>query len=129
MSFPLYIIYEYPILFLYRTKLIFLAEEMAFMFSKAETSSFPGDSEKSDLKHSEENDYITRQVCLRSSTRNSTEALDKQIVLKRIRHHKYLSKLKSTFQALVTNDGSEQANTVAVHQHRWLDHDDAFSSP
>ncbi|KAJ0039817.1 hypothetical protein Pint_28168 [Pistacia integerrima] len=99
------------------------------MASKAETS-FSDDSGKTNLKHSEEQDHITRQLCLKSSPtkHDSSEALDKQLVLKRIRHHKCLSKVRSAVQALVSN-GSEQANTVSVHQQKWLDHDDVFSSP
>lgn len=103
-----------------------LKREMAFMISKAENSF--SNSDKASLNHSEEKDNITRQLYLRSSSTSrdsssstTTEVLDRKVVLKRIRHHKSLNKVKSAFQALVSSSESGQ------HEHRWLD--DAFSSP
>ncbi|KAK9231143.1 hypothetical protein WN943_021375 [Citrus x changshan-huyou] len=99
---------------------------MAFMISKAETSF--SDAEKASLNHSEEKDNITRQLYLRSSSTSrdsssstTTGVLDRKVVLKRIRHHRSLNKVKSAFQAMASSSGSGQ------HEHQWLD--DAFSSP
>ncbi|KAJ4714994.1 Histone-lysine N-methyltransferase [Melia azedarach] len=96
---------------------------MAFMISKAETSL--SDSKKNSSSRSEEKETITRELLLRSSSPDSfpNETWDKEVVLRRIRHHKNLNKIKSALQALVNSSGGQ------VQEHKWLDQNDAFSSP
>ncbi|GFY93905.1 hypothetical protein Acr_09g0003510 [Actinidia rufa] len=66
---------------------------------------------------------VTSCLYLKSSSSSSSqtsEPLDKHVVLRRIRHHKRLNNIKSTFQAL-----------LSTSEHKWLEHEhnDAFSAP
>ncbi|XVF61921.1 hypothetical protein PTKIN_Ptkin08bG0173800 [Pterospermum kingtungense] len=57
-------------------------------------------------KHVQTNNPVTSQVQIKSSSaRSSPEGLDKEVVLRRIRHHKCKNKVKSVFQALVGSSG------------------------
>lgn len=58
---------------------------------------------------------VSNQLFLKSSSKS----LDKQLVLRRIRHRKSLNKVKTAFEALL---GTPQS------QSQWLQ-DDAFSAP
>ncbi|GAV86775.1 hypothetical protein CFOL_v3_30201 [Cephalotus follicularis] len=98
---------------------------MAFIVSKSEQSfsevvkvnpSHPED------KETQSHNPITSQLYLRSSsTHTSSHALDKEVVLKRIRRHKYLNKVRGVFQALRSSPRS------AKIEQEWLDQGDAFS--
>jgi hypothetical protein len=101
---------------------------MASMVSQVQIS--VSEAEKVSLDHPEERESesetlgpISSQLHLKPSPR----ALDKQAVLRRIRHHKSLNKLRGAFQHLVTSSG--QANKASILDHKWLNPDDAFSSP
>ncbi|XWS41980.1 hypothetical protein CRYUN_Cryun17cG0129000 [Craigia yunnanensis] len=72
-------------------------------------------------KYTQTNNPVTNQLQIKSSARSSPEALDKEVVLRRIRHHKCKNKVKSAFQALVGS--SEQA------QEKWMELGDAFTCP
>ncbi|KAL5752814.1 hypothetical protein ACOSP7_023005 [Xanthoceras sorbifolium] len=110
-----------------------------FLISKAETSSFSNSDQKMNLNHSEDHkdtkessvSPVSTQLYLKSSsaaasTQSSTEALDKEAVLRRIRHRKRLNKVKSAFQGLVSSSSSGQTGN---EEHKWLEHYDVFSSP
>lgn len=84
------------------------------------------------LNHSEERDSetlgpISMQLYLKSSAEASSKTLDKKAVLRRIRHHKNLQKVRAVFQSLVSSSG--QAKTASIQEQKWLDPEDAFSSP
>ncbi|GMN29818.1 hypothetical protein TIFTF001_002572 [Ficus carica] len=90
---------------------------MAFVVSEAPQSLSESEADrKATLKDSP----ITSQLYLKSS---SSKALNKEVVLRRIRHHKCLNKVRSAFQGLLTTSHEEDA-----HQ-KWLDQNDNFSSP
>ncbi|KAM7264363.1 hypothetical protein ACFE04_002046 [Oxalis oulophora] len=104
---------------------------MAFMVSSngKPTSSNVADNKDVELNsyHRHEEEIITSQLHLRSSSSSagsSSQGLDKEVVLRRIRHHKYINKVKSALQGL---KGSSKPPTMA---QEWLDYQgDAFSSP
>ncbi|KAJ7952891.1 Inositol 1,4,5-trisphosphate receptor-interacting protein-like 2 [Quillaja saponaria] len=107
---------------------------MAFMIPKSNASF--SETEKVNMRsHSEDKDSeslgpITSQLYLKSSSAKyaSSQTLDKQVVLRRLRHHKSLNKVRSPFQALFS---SSKANTAssAIQDQKWLQQDDAFSAP
>ncbi|KAJ7944371.1 Histone-lysine N-methyltransferase [Quillaja saponaria] len=79
-------------------------------------------------KNSESPGPITSQLFLKSASANhaSSQNLDKQAVLRRIRYHKSLNKVRSTFQALFS---SSKANTTSdVQDQKRVQEDDAFSA-
>ncbi|KAJ9170784.1 hypothetical protein P3X46_018863 [Hevea brasiliensis] len=97
---------------------------MAFVISQSQQSLTTEDKENlSQLGP------ISTQIQLKSSSSqaSSCKALDKEVILKRLRHHKSLNKVRNVFQALVSS--SEHGNMISESQQRWLDPDDAFSSP
>ncbi|KAL6273829.1 hypothetical protein ACE6H2_024521 [Prunus campanulata] len=103
---------------------------MAFIISRAppqqKQPSF-SEAEKKD-GHEElseaQSSSITRHVYLKSS---AAAALDRDVVLRRIRHHKNLSKVKSAFQSLMGS--SQEAASMASVDQTWLHQEDIFSSP
>ncbi|XP_022741687.1 uncharacterized protein LOC111293178 [Durio zibethinus] len=99
---------------------------MDFMIPKAQPYVLGVDQKLMSAKNPEEKDAqttnsVTSQLQIKSSARSSPEALDKEVVLRRIRHHKCKNKVKSVFQALV--GGSGQA------QEKWMELGDAFTCP
>ncbi len=94
-----------------------LLKKMAFMISKVQ-------AEKVNLNHSGEKDSelspVSSQLYLKSSTQASSKTLDKEAVLRRIRHHKNLNKVRGALQALISN---------SVQEQKWMDPDDVFSAP
>ena len=101
---------------------------MAFMLSKADQS-FSDDEKLNSFNNPEDKDtqtsvnpvMISSQLHLKSS---STRALEKDRILRRIRHHRSVNKVKNAFQAMVSGSSDQ-----AAYQKRWLDPEDAFSSP
>ncbi|KAJ1419092.1 hypothetical protein SESBI_15360 [Sesbania bispinosa] len=100
---------------------------MAFMISRAES-----ESEKARLDHLEDKDSatatagaISSQLHLKSP-KASSETLDKQVVLRRIRHRKSINRIKSAFEGL---RGSTEGKTASAQEQKWLEQDDAFSAP
>ena len=94
---------------------------MDFMIPKAQPYISGTDQKVMNENNPETNNPVTRQLQITSSARSSPEALDKEVVLRRIRHHKFKNKVKSVFQALVGS--SEQA------QEKWMELGDAFTCP
>jgi hypothetical protein len=102
---------------------------MAFMISKAQQSI--SETEKSNQNHPEVEDKqaLTCPVSSQLHLKPSVHSMDKDVILKRIRHHKRTNKVKNAIQALATFRGSlDQENMVLADQRKWLDPDDAFSS-
>ncbi|KAG8384490.1 hypothetical protein BUALT_Bualt04G0123100 [Buddleja alternifolia] len=98
---------------------------MAFMISKNQPPSFSEESEK--LSFSTDTDgsnetlgTVSSQLYLKSSSRS----LDKDVVLRRLRHHKTLSRVKNTFQSLIAPH-----STMEPYEEKWLQHGDVFTSP
>ncbi|TKY70523.1 hypothetical protein E2542_SST06813 [Spatholobus suberectus] len=103
---------------------------MAFIISRAES-----EADKSSLNHVEDKDSatvdaISSQLQLKSSSSSSkasSQSLNKQEVLHRIRHRKSLNRIKGAFQGLL---GSSKGNTTSAQEEQiWLQQDDAFSAP
>ncbi|XP_020217572.1 uncharacterized protein LOC109801019 [Cajanus cajan] len=97
---------------------------MAFTISGAES-----EANKCSLNHVEEKDCtISRQLQLKSSlsSKASSQSLNKEQVLRRIRHRKSLNRIKGSFEGLL---GSSKGNTTSTQDQMWLQQQDAFSSP
>ncbi|CAK7339470.1 unnamed protein product [Dovyalis caffra] len=101
---------------------------MAFMISKAQQSF--SETEKLKLNHPgvEDNQALTSTISSQLHLKPSVHSMDKDVILKRIRHHKTANKVKNAFRALATS-GLGQENMVLANQRKWLDPDDMFSSP
>lgn len=102
---------------------------MAFMISKAQQCI--SETEKSNQNHPEVEDKqaLACPVSSQLHLKPSVHSMDKDVILKRIRHHKRTNKVKNAIQALATFTGSlDQENMVSADQRKWLDPDDAFSS-
>ncbi|XWS33695.1 hypothetical protein CRYUN_Cryun22dG0105000 [Craigia yunnanensis] len=99
---------------------------MDFMIPKAQRYSSGADQKVINVNNPEEKDTqttnpVTSQLQIKSSVRSSPEALDKEVVLRRIRYHKCKNKIESVFQALVGNSGQAQ--------EKWMELGDAFTCP
>ncbi|EXB37238.1 hypothetical protein L484_020297 [Morus notabilis] len=98
---------------------------MAFVISEAQQSFSHSEAEKV-TQQDDRPSPITSQLYLKSSSSSSSSSkanLNKDVVLRRIRHHKCLNKVRSAFQGLLVSSDSEEA------QQKWLDQNDSFSSP
>lgn len=94
---------------------------MAFIISRAESG-----TEKVSLDHQEDKNFATvnavsSELHLKSS-KSSSQTLDKEVVLRRLRHHKSINRIKSAFEGLRVCSNSTQ-------EQKWLQQDDVFSSP
>ena len=58
---------------------------------------------------------------------HSTETLEKQVVLRRIRHRKRINKVRTAVQALLGSPTAANPDKVSANQMRWVD--DAFAAP
>ncbi|CAK9158711.1 unnamed protein product [Ilex paraguariensis] len=103
---------------------------MAFMISKHQPS-FSEAAEKVSVSDQRDEteiiNSVTSQLYLKSSSSSahhtSEKALDKDVVLRRLRHHKCLNRIKNTFGALLSTTPS------GGQRQKWLEQDDAFSAP
>lgn len=94
---------------------------MAFIISRGESK-----TEKASLDQLEDKDSatvgaISSELHLKSSE-SSSQTLNKQVVLQRIRHRKSLNRIKNAFEGLRNCSASAQ-------EQKWLQQDDVFSSP
>lgn len=98
------------------------------MVSKAQQSF--SENEKLNLNHSEveDNQVLTSPVSSQLHLKPSAHAMDRDVILKRIRHHKTVNKVKKTLQALAASS-LDQENMASAYQQKWQDPQDAFSSP
>jgi hypothetical protein len=58
---------------------------------------------------------------------HSTQTMDKEAVLRRIRQRKRVNKVKATVKALLISPFTKNPDKVSVHEKRWVD--DAFAAP
>ncbi|CAA2981303.1 Hypothetical predicted protein [Olea europaea subsp. europaea] len=97
---------------------------MAFMISKNQPSF--SESEKV-TEEAETLDSVTTQLFLKSSSsRRSAQRLDKDVVVRRLRFHKTLNRVKNTFQAI---RAPQDGGTVSDYNEKWLEQGDNFSFP
>lgn len=102
---------------------------MAFLISKVENTTLPNsDDQKMKLNTTEENGNfnqtpVSTELYLRSPS--SSKSLEKEAVLRRIRHHKYISKIKGTLEVLVRSSST----TAQGNEQMWVDQYDGFSTP
>lgn len=108
---------------------------MAFMISKSKPPSFSEPQELS-LPHGARSEStinsVTSQLILKSSSaaaRDGSQPLDRDVVLKRIRHHKSMNKVRNALQALLAADDHADAHSLPDNEQKWLQLGDAFSSP
>ncbi|TMW93216.1 hypothetical protein EJD97_012013 [Solanum chilense] len=87
---------------------------MAFAISKEKIGSDDQDSVETER-------VISSQLYLKSS---SHENLDKNVVLRRLRHHKYLQKVRGNLKTLL-----DSYSTRDYYEHKWLEQGDVFCSP
>ncbi|KAJ6304910.1 hypothetical protein OIU78_020457 [Salix suchowensis] len=102
---------------------------MSFMVSQAQQSF--SENEKVNLNHPEVEDnqvLSTSPVSSQLHLKPSAHAMDRDVILKRIRHHKTVNKVKKTLQALAASS-LDQENMASAYQQKWQDPQDAFSSP
>ncbi|WCJ31022.1 hypothetical protein M5689_012540 [Euphorbia peplus] len=73
-------------------------------------------------QHQQSDDHNLEKLEVSSELhlKSSSQSLDKNVVLKRIRHHKNLNKFRNAFHSLLIGSSSSA---------RWSDPEDAFSSP
>ncbi|KAL3525743.1 hypothetical protein ACH5RR_014115 [Cinchona calisaya] len=101
-------------------------------FSEAQNLNLPNNARN----ESETINSVTSQLLLKSSSsasaashRAGSQTLDKDVVLRRIRHHKSMNKIRNAFQALLAV-ADDHADAVAdKYEQKWLQLGDAFSSP
>ncbi|KAL6317950.1 hypothetical protein AAG906_030997 [Vitis piasezkii] len=99
---------------------------MSFLVSKPRPSS--SDYEK--ITHSDDREdsdtlpTVTSYLHLKPA--QSSQTLDKDLVLRRIRHRKRVNKVRNLFQTLVSSPFST-TDSVRVQEKKWVD--DAFAAP
>lgn len=103
------------------------SENMAFVIPKGQKPSF-SDSESHNVSFSHQDSentssVISSQLYLKSS---SHQNLDKNVVLRRIRHHKCLHKVRANLQGLLDTTFSTRNYD---YEHKWLEQGDVFCSP
>ncbi|KAH0660078.1 hypothetical protein KY290_029735 [Solanum tuberosum] len=91
---------------------------MAFPISKEKIGSDHQDSVETE---SGNRVVISSQLYLKSS---SHENLDKNVVLRRLRHHKCLQKVRGNLKTLL-----DSYSTKDYSEHKWLEQGDVFCSP
>ncbi|GLU13648.1 hypothetical protein SLE2022_302720 [Rubroshorea leprosula] len=104
---------------------------MAFMVSKSQPSFSETEERAVNVKQQLEEDKdvqtlspITSHLYLKSSARSSShETLDKEAVLRRIRHHKSLNRVRTALQALAGGSGKANGDQM------WMELSDDFSCP
>ncbi|OAY35360.1 uncharacterized protein LOC110628717 [Manihot esculenta] len=95
---------------------------MAFVISQSQQS-LTGD----DTENQTQIGPVSTQLHLKSSSQPCSKALEKEVILRRLRHHKSLNKVRNAFQALASS--CEREAMVSANQQMWLDPEDAFSCP
>ncbi|XVF36188.1 hypothetical protein REPUB_Repub19eG0036600 [Reevesia pubescens] len=84
-----------------------------------------------DQEEQEQMESVTSHLYIKPS--HSKQTLDKEVVLRRIRHRKRMNNIKSTLQSFLGSSSSpaktynnNNNNKVSVHQIKWVD--DAFAA-
>ncbi|KAF8405098.1 hypothetical protein HHK36_009996 [Tetracentron sinense] len=99
---------------------------MASMVPKNQTS-FSDAEKMNNYSEDQEPKVLPVTTHLYLKPTNSSETLDKDVVLRRIRQRKRVNKFRSALQALLISPFSGGTDNVSVHEKKWLD--DAFSAP
>ncbi|KAI4327521.1 hypothetical protein L6164_019970 [Bauhinia variegata] len=111
--------------------LLFLTTQ-ANMISKAQQQHSFSETEKVSFNHSESEDKdsenIVGPVSSQLHLKSVSQALDKQVVLRRIRHRKSLNKVKSALETLLGHSEAKDG-AFSAHDRKWLQQEDAFSAP
>ena len=98
---------------------------MASLVSKTETKAKKlAEEEEEEGEEGETENPVTSHVYLRPA--HSSQSLDKEEVLQRIRQRKRANKVQAAFQALVRLSSSSKPNKVSVPHKKWVD--DAFAA-
>lgn len=97
---------------------------MAFVISRAESETKKVGLDHQEDKNSARDSAISSELHLKSSlsSKSSSQTLDKEVVLRRIRHQKSLNRIKSVFESF-------QGCSASAQEQKWLQQDDVFSSP
>ncbi|AES94806.1 hypothetical protein MtrunA17_Chr5g0403021 [Medicago truncatula] len=97
---------------------------MAFVISRAESETKKGGLDHQEDKNpAREESAISSELHLKSSlSKSSSQTLDKEVVLRRIRHQKSLNRIKSVFEGF-------RGCSASAQEQKWLQQDDVFSSP
>ncbi|EOY14649.1 Uncharacterized protein TCM_033960 [Theobroma cacao] len=78
-----------------------------------------------DQEEQENMDYVTSHLHMKPS--HSKQTLDKEVVLRRIRHRKRMNNVKSALQSFLGSSlQAKTENKVSVHGLKWID--DAFAA-
>ncbi|KAH6832320.1 hypothetical protein C2S53_007418 [Perilla frutescens var. hirtella] len=93
---------------------------MAFMVSENEASLSINEAHSKDGSEPPLGS-VSSQLFLKSSSHRS---LDKDVVLRRLRHHKTVSRLKSAFHAIMAAPPPHDD-----YDEKWLQRGDTFTSP
>ncbi|KAK4367696.1 hypothetical protein RND71_011488 [Anisodus tanguticus] len=96
---------------------------MAFAISKEKIPSF-SEPQKVGFSHEDSesgSSVISSQLYLKSSH----QTMDKNVVRRRIRHHKCLQKVRANLQALLDTSSTKNYD----YEHKWLEQGDVFCSP
>lgn len=102
-----------------------IQRNMAFLISKEQRPSF-SEPQKVSLSHNDQDSNETESVTSVSSQlylKSSHQSLDKNVVLRRLRHHKCLQKVRGNLQALL------DSSSTMDYEHKWLEQGDVFCSP
>jgi len=102
--------------------------KMAFQISRPESEADKSSSRYLQEKDSDPVHGVSSQLQLKSSlsSKASSQTLNKQEVLHRIRHRKSLNRIKGAFEGLL---GSSKGNTASAQEQIWLEQYDIFSAP
>lgn len=68
---------------------------------------------------------VTTHIYLKPT--HSTETLEKEVVLRRLRQRKRMGKVGTAVKALLSSPFASKPDKVSVHHKKWVD--DAFAAP
>nr|GMC59543.1 hypothetical protein DM860_005020 [Ipomoea batatas] len=109
---------------------------MAFAISKNQQPSSPSPLSDQENSAEETKASVTRHLYLKKSSSSPSssarEALDRDVVLRRIRHHKRMEKARRNLRAVFGGPPPLLADTddnMSVYEHKLLQMGDVFCSP
>ena len=98
-----------------------LSKPQKNIINKDDNNTFPED----DQEEQEKMDSVTSHLYIKPS--HSKKTLDKEVVLRRIRHHKRMNNVKSSLLSFIGSSLPANTNNKAsVHEIKWVD--DAFAA-
>ncbi|KAL0377794.1 UNVERIFIED_CONTAM: hypothetical protein Sradi_3084900 [Sesamum radiatum] len=97
---------------------------MAFMISKNQPSS---PEKMISFSHNDgSTEPLPGSVSTQLFLKSSAQSLDKEVVLRRLRHHKTINRVKNAFQAMLA---PQPPAAEELYEEKWLQHGDTFTSP